>query len=108
MTHDFWNGILAAHAHALNTPSRMTKPVMPEQLGRFGHHPDSAIDFCIEVDELIAIATSARMGLTGMGHEDDREGYAARYRAAMEFVVGGDQGAIEAKAVLRDLPENVL
>lgn len=80
---------------------------MTKQLGRFGHHPDPAIDFCVEVEDLDAIANSAKLGLTGFGHEADRDGYAARYQRAMEFRVGGDEGACFAKHTLRALPATV-
>jgi len=71
------------------------------QLCRFGHHPDAAIDFCIEVEEIEAIAACARLGLTGFGHEQDRETLDSRIERAMDFRVGGDAGAVSAKAALR-------
>ena len=74
-----------------------------EQLGRFGHHPDPAVDFCIEVEELEAIAESARIGLVGFGHEDDRATLDCRIERAMEFRVGGDGIAVAAKDRLRGL-----
>lgn len=76
---------------------------MAEQLGRFGHHPEPAIDFCVEVEELEAIAESTRLGLTGYGHEDDRAGLDRRVESAMDFRVGGDSNAVQAKAALREL-----
>lgn len=74
-----------------------------EQLGRFGHHPDPAIDFCEEVEHLESIAENARLGLTGFGHEADRERLDARIERALDFRVGGDAIAVAAKAVLRQL-----
>lgn len=74
-----------------------------QQLARFGHHPDPAIDFCEEVEQLESIAANARMGLTGFGHEEDRETLDARIGRAMTFRVGGDANAVQAKATLREL-----
>jgi hypothetical protein len=72
-----------------------------ERLGRFGHHPDPAIDFCVEVEtlqgELFDIAcglTEGRMSVSELGR---------RIEAAMTFTVGGDQNAIDAKDLLRAL-----
>jgi hypothetical protein len=76
---------------------------MTDELGRFGHHPDSAIDFCIEVEELEAIAENARLGLTGNGHEADRTTLDSRIERAMDFRVGGDKNCVTAKAGLRIL-----
>lgn len=74
-----------------------------EILSRFGHHPDPAIDFCVEVEELEAIGESARLGLTGFGHEQDRETLDPRIESAMEFRVGADACCVSAKAALRSL-----
>lgn len=78
---------------------------MSEQasLGRFGHHPDPACDFCVEVEELEAIAESARLGLTGYGHEAERETLDERIEEALNFRVGADEIAVNAKAHLRKL-----
>ncbi len=72
-----------------------------ERLGRFGHHPDPAIDFCVEVEtlqgELFDIAcglTEGRMSVSELGR---------RIEAAMTFIVGGDQNAVDAKDLLRAL-----
>lgn len=75
--------------------------MMTEQLGRFGHHPDPATDFCIEVEEIQSIHTNQSLGLTGMGHEADYAGVGERISRAMQFRVGGDLYAIKAKALLR-------
>lgn len=70
------------------------------ELGRFGHHPHPAIDFCAEVDELIGMAANRRAGLPEPTLED-------RITRAMEFRVGGDRWAIAAKARLRELETEV-
>jgi hypothetical protein len=70
-------------------------------LGRFGHHPDPAIDFEVEVEELEGMAYNRRVGF------DPEPTLDARVEKAMGFVVGGDPGAIAAKAVLRDLEKSL-
>lgn len=68
-----------------------------EKLGRFGHHPDPAIDFCVEVDYLKGMQYDVGCRRASEAEFNDR---VAR---AMEFRVGGDQHAIAAKAVLREM-----
>lgn len=66
-----------------------------EHLGRFGHHPDPAIDFCVEVEIIEGMAYDARVGtITRKTLED-------RVFRAMTFNVGGDAGAVNAKGTLR-------
>lgn len=72
-------------------------------LGRFGHHPDPAIDFCVEVEALEGMAIDARCGC---GLADVSE-VALRIAAAMTFRVGGDECAVRAKALLRRLERQV-
>lgn len=71
---------------------------MPETLGRFGHHPDPAIDFCVEVEEIEALVCDATNGIRDCGSEAVH-----RIGRAMDFRVGGDQGAVDAKGRLREL-----
>lgn len=72
-----------------------------ETLGRFGHHPHAATDFCIEVEAL----QGAHFNLTHdipnpkIGAEEFRQ----RLERAMDFRVGGDEIAVNAKALLREL-----
>ena len=80
-----------------NTPIAVTQE---KALGRFGHHPDPATDFCVEVEELDAIVTDLEIGFPNPVSE--REAIAREVRA-MEFVVGGDLIAIQAKAHLRQI-----
>lgn len=64
-------------------------------LGRFGHHPDPAIDFCVEVEGIQADVYEAQVGMipaTPVFERIDR---------AMSFRVGGDLHAIAAKETLR-------
>lgn len=68
-----------------------------EILGKFGHHPDPAIDFEVEVTDLIGEAFEADQGMI------EREPVVARIRKAMEFRVGGIPSAIAAKDTLRAL-----
>lgn len=72
-----------------------------ERLGRFGHHPDPAIDFCVEVECLEGLAYDITVGLQG------REPVARRVNRAMQFRVGGDLHAIAAKEALRELERQV-
>lgn len=71
----------------------------PETLGRFGHHPDPAIDFCVEVEVLEGIAYDRSVGFANPADGSFDE----RLSRAMEFRVGGDRGAIYAKHRLREL-----
>ena len=73
---------------------------MSDALGRFNHHPDPAIDFCIEVEELQAISIDIALGLAS---KFERQSFGDRLFNAMSFRVGGDEGAIAAKAMLREL-----
>lgn len=64
---------------------------------RYDHHPDPAIAFCVEVEEIEGEAYNARVGLT------DREAVGMRAQRAMQFRVGGDLHAIRAKDRLREV-----
>lgn len=76
---------------------------MTEILGRFGHHPDPAIDFCIEVEELDSIVTDKQRCL-----RTDEPVPTERIERAMAFRVGGDAGAVEAKRLLRSIEKRAL
>ena len=73
---------------------------MTEQLGRFGHHPDPATDFIVEVETLEGIAFDRKIGIAT---QDEIAGFDDRCERAMSFRVGGDLGAIQAKRDLRAL-----
>lgn len=64
-------------------------------LGRFGHHPDPAIDFCVEVEVIEGMAYDAKVGLA------ERKAVEDRIFKAMMFNVGGVGAAVEAKGRLR-------
>jgi hypothetical protein len=68
-----------------------------EPLGRFGHHPDPAIDFCVEVEELQGMAANRKLGFNTEPTLDER------VAKAMLFRVGGDEGAVKAKELLRKI-----
>lgn len=68
----------------------------------FGHHPDPAIDFCVEVESLESIVTDKELGLRA-----DEPHPRERYERAMTFRVGGDAGAVAAKGLLRSLGPRV-
>lgn len=74
---------------------------MTEQLGRFGHHPDPAIDFCCEVDAIEGIEHEVKIGLADRGALFDRVG------RAIDFNVGGDEHAIFAKHSLRQIADRL-
>lgn len=69
---------------------------------KFDHHPDPAIGFCIEVEEIIAMATNRRIGF------DPEPTLDARIERAMQFRVGGDLGCIAAKATLREVERDIM
>lgn len=81
----------------------------PEKVGRFGHHPEPAIDFCIEVEALEGHLFDAKHGIGKPGHEPRRidDEFRRRVSRAMDFIVGGDQIAIAAKATLRSISAQV-
>lgn len=80
----------------------MSKPVLTlEKLGRFDHHPDPAIDFEVEVEELIAMAINRR---TGFDPEPELD---ARVERAMGFRVGGVPSCVAAKAELRKIDDEL-
>ncbi|WP_146038755.1 hypothetical protein, partial [Paracoccus sp. SY] len=73
-------------------------------IGRFGRHPDPAIDFCIQVETLESRLHQAMHSLCKPGDEPETvQTVLAAIERALEFRVGGDEGAVKAKAVLRDL-----
>jgi len=67
-----------------------------DAVGRFGFHPDPAIDFCEEVGDILA-----RHHSIALGNEADDPTLDKRIFTASMFRVGGDQGAVGAKMVLR-------
>jgi hypothetical protein len=68
-----------------------------QELGRFRHHPDAAIDFCCEVDFLEGRVRNVQCGM------DTKDDVAKEIFRAMQFRCGGDAGAVRAKDRLRDL-----
>lgn len=74
---------------------------MSDPLGRFGHHPDPAVDFCHEVEccENDAFDLRGEIGIHMRG------ALLLRIERAMAFRVGGDQGCVAAKQSLRDLDQ---
>lgn len=69
------------------------------KLGRFGHHPNPAIDFCVEVECLEGLACDIGAGL------QEPAPVRERISKAMDFRVGGDPQAVAAKGILRKLEE---
>jgi len=80
-----------------------------EKLARFGHHPDPAIDFEIEVQSLEARLIDAENGYAKIGTEPEAvASVLADIKRAMEFRVGGDPSAVAAKQALRNLEARAL
>lgn len=78
-------------------------------LGRFQHHPDPAIDFCIEVETLESRLHQAQNGMAKPGEAPEtRTQVLAAIQNAMSFHVGGDTGATDAKALLRSLEDKAV
>ncbi len=77
-----------------------------EGLGRFGNHPDPATDFCIEVEKLESRLHQAQHGLSKPGTEPETVAAVLNdIQRAMDFRVGGDEGAVAAKGILRGLED---
>ena len=76
---------------------------MENKLGRFGHHPDPAIDFCTEVDALEGLEYELRTGVS-----KNFKGFDDRIFKAMQFRVGGDQNSVAAKNMLREIEARTL
>lgn len=91
------------------TEAALSTDAEPVKVGRFGHHPEPAVDFCIEVEALEGHLFDARHGIGKPGHEPRKidDDFLRRVSKAMEFIVGGDQIAIAAKATLRALSAQV-
>ena len=90
------------HIPAETTPTAPSRIEAGEGLGRFGHHPDPAIDFCVEVESLSSIVTDKKLGMRA-----DEPWPIERVRRAMEFRVGGDPACVKAKGDLRDIEQRM-
>lgn len=92
-----WNLVRAT----LTQPAEKPRGAQPsnEKLGRFGHHPDPATDFCVEAECLIGELYNASVGFEK--ESPSREELDLRISAALSFVVGGDPFAVRAKQQLR-------
>lgn len=66
----------------------------------FGHHPDAAVDFCLEVEAIENDLTDRAAGLQPQIADIE-----ARIDRAMQFKVGGDTGAVVAKNSLRTIEQ---
>lgn len=76
-------------------------PVQPSEkpaLARFGHHPNPAIDFTVEVESLESIFADRALGLRQELTHDQLQ---QRVMRALDFRVGGDEAAVAAKSQLR-------
>lgn len=64
------------------------------KLGRFGHHPDPAIDYLVEIEEIESMAENRRVGF------DQEPELERRVSLALDFNVGGDENCVVAKRAL--------
>lgn len=79
------------------------------RLGRFQHHPDPATDFGIEVEKLESRLDQAQRGMAKPGQAPEtRTQILTAIQNAMSFQVGGDAGAVDAKALLRSLEDRAV
>lgn len=74
---------------------------MHEQLARFGHHPDPAVDFCVEVEAIAGLRADFKAGFETL------DLVRKRVAEAMQFRVGGNPIAIRAKGELRQIEHEV-
>lgn len=74
---------------------------MKHELGRFGHHPDPAMDFCVEVEILEGLVHDVECRIEPLSSVKQR------VERAMTFTVGGDLNAISAKSILRHLEKRL-
>lgn len=90
---------LMMHTSAEALPNGGEFPTDPptEPCAKFGHHPDPAIDFCLEVEAIEDEITNVEAG----GPKTFDLG--PRVAAAMEFHVGGNVNTIVAKQTLRQI-----
>jgi hypothetical protein len=72
--------------------------------GRFGHHPDPAIDFEVEVDALTAINTDRKLGF----YNPEGDSLTRRVERAMQFRVGGVPSCVSAKGNLRRIEASLM
>lgn len=86
------------------TPSALSGDAGEGALGRFGHHPDPAIDFEYEVE----CCENDAYDLRSSTHYSDRRKLLVRIDRAMSFRVGGDESCISAKQSLRELERAIL
>jgi hypothetical protein len=98
---EFYDGRFGRIATTPTPPAQAQPAAEPvEKLGRFGHHPDPAIDFEVEVETIQGLLYDATLGVTSL---DGISGIVERIDRAMEFRTGGDLGAVAAKQMLRGL-----
>jgi len=74
-----------------------------ETLGRFDHHPDPAIDFCVEIEVIEGQLFEFKAGGFGI----DPAALSERMFKASLFRVGGDEGAVAAMRQLRRMQDEL-
>ena len=99
--HDHGDGDLKPQAFYAGIFNEMLKANQSPsfELCRFNHHPDPAIDFCVEVESLLGEIENQRIGFkNGTPTQSELDN---RIEHALDFKVGGDPGAVLAKQQLR-------
>lgn len=92
-------GVSDANGYLSNGVNVMTAHDNREEVGlrRFRHHPDPAIDYCVEVEEIESILFDIEKGILPLSEFD---GLTDRVCFALQFQVGGDQNAVGARRLL--------
>jgi len=72
-----------------------------ETLGRFGHSPDPAVDFCVETEWIGNEWANTKAGFTN--GTPPIEEIARRLNQALDAYVGNNQYAVAANCTLREI-----
>lgn len=90
---------------AVAAPQPAPAPVQVDGvIGRFGHHPDPATDFEVEVESLQGRLFDAKHAIPGKhGVTESVAQVADAIKRAMTFRVGGVETSVRAKSILRAL-----
>jgi hypothetical protein len=95
---DVWP--VAAESDVRTPMTNTAEPVAQGSVSKFGHHPNPAIDFCVEVEALLGEIENRRVGFeNGTPSQTELD---ARIERALSFRVGGDPSAVMAKQQLRN------
>jgi hypothetical protein len=98
-------GYSFTHLPAINAAlAEATARLAEQPLGRFGHHPDPATDFEVEVASLQARLFDAQHGIANDACQLEPIAQVREaIERAMSFRVGGAPSSVRAKQILREL-----